>query len=204
MPMVERYAIRSTILHRSMKSILAAMMLAAASLGGAVGASAQTLVDPTTLTPPLKPFRVCFEDGPWVKCDTSGVTTHDYEPAGELSCGTVYLAATETTHATRWYANLLLVERNADYKMRGSWSLSPSGAGPTVDIAADFSWHEHFMIPGDLSSAVEVSHGNFIRVVGLGAIGADSGTFKIDGTFRGHAGENVPAEDPALCRLFGT
>lgn len=203
MSMVVRYAIRSYKLRRSIKSILAASMLAAASFGGAPGVSAHTLVDPTTLTPPLKPSRVCFEDGPWVKCDTSGVTAHEYEPAGELSCGTVYLAATETTHATRWYANLLLVERNGNYKMRGSWSLSPDGAPPTVDIAADFSWHEQFVIPGDLSSDAEVSHGNLIRVVGLGAIGADSGTFKIDGTFRGHAGENVPAEDPALCRLLG-
>ena len=63
-----------------------------------------------------------------MKSDTSGVTTHDFEPAGELS---------------------------------------PTGQGPTVQI------------------------------------GADSGTFKADGTFRGHAGEDVPAEDPALCRLLG-
>ena len=180
---------------------LAALTIVVA-LGAAPAVSARTLVDPTTLTPPLRPDRICYEDGPWVKCDTSGVATHDYEPAGELSCGTVYLTSTETTHATRWYANLLLVERNADYKMRGFWSLSPDGSGPTVEIAADFSWHEHFVIPGDLSSDVEVSHGSYIRVVGLGAIGADSGTFKADGTFRGHAGEDVPAEDPAVCRLL--
>ncbi len=197
-----RYAMSSTTVRRSIRGILAATMLAAACFGGASGASAHTRVDPTTLTPPLKPSRVCYEDGPWVKCDTSGVTSHDYEPAGELSCGTVYVAATETTHSTRWYANLLLVERNGDYKMRGFWSLSRNGDGPTVEIAADFSWHEHFVIPGDLSSDVEVSHGSYIRVVGLGAIGADSGTFKADGTFRGHAGENVPAEDPAVCRLL--
>ena len=69
-----RYAMSSTTLRRSMRGILAATMLAAASFGGASGASAHTLVDPTTLTPPLKPFRICYEDGPWVKCDTSGVT----------------------------------------------------------------------------------------------------------------------------------
>jgi hypothetical protein len=182
--------------------LFASAVLVAASLMGPSTATAHTLVDPTTLTPPLKPFRICYEDGPWVKCDTSGVVSHDFEPAGELTCGTVYLASTETTHATRWYADLLLVERNVDDKMRGSWSLSPDGSGPTVEIASDFSWHEHFVIPGDLSSDIEVSHGNFIRVVGLGAIGADSGTFKADGTFRGHAGENVPAEDPAVCRLL--
>ena len=42
------------------------------------GRHRHTLVDPTTLTPPLKPFRVCDEDGPWVKCDTSG-PTESYE-----------------------------------------------------------------------------------------------------------------------------
>jgi hypothetical protein len=183
-------------------SVFASAVLVAASLIGAPTASAHTLVDPTTLTPPLKPFRICYEDGPWVKCDTSTVTSHDFEPVGELSCGTVYLASTEGGHATRWYANLLLVERTSQYKMRGFWSLSPDGTRPTVEIASDFSWHEHFVIPGDLSSDVEVSHGSFIRVFGLGAIGADSGTFKADGTFRGHAGENVPAEDPAVCRLL--
>ena len=98
-----------------------------------------------------------------MKSDTSGVTTHDFEPAGELS---------------------------------------PTGRGPTVQIGEDFSWHEHFVIPGDLSSDVKVSHGSFIRVFGLSAIGADSGTFKADGTFRGHAGEDVSAEDPAVCRLL--
>ena len=183
--------------------LIATVAVAIAALSGASVAAAHTRVDPTTLTPPLKPFRVCYEDGPWVKCDTSGVTSHDYEPAGELSCGTVYLANTETSHSTRWYANLLLVERNTDYKMRGFWSLSPDGSGPTVEIAADFSWHEEFVVPGDIESVVERSHGSFIRVFGLGAIGADAGTFKPDGTFRGHAGENVPTEDPAVCRLLG-
>ena len=72
--------------------LIASVALASASLFGAPAASAHTLVDPTTLTPPLKPFRVCFEDGPWVKCDTSTDTSHDNEPAGELSCGTVYVS----------------------------------------------------------------------------------------------------------------
>jgi hypothetical protein len=166
-------------------------------------ASAHTLVDPTTLTPPLKPFRVCFEDGPWVKCDTSGPTVvHENEEAGELSCGTLYLTGTEDSKATRWYQDLLLVERDAVYTMRGTWSLSPDGSGPRVEIAADISWHESFPVPGDLDSDVETSHGNFIRVLGLGAIGMDAGIFKDDGTFRGHAGENVPEEDGALCALL--
>jgi hypothetical protein len=50
-----------------MKAPLTAVTLAIASLGAATVTSAHTLVDPTSLTPPLKPFRVCFEDGPWEK-----------------------------------------------------------------------------------------------------------------------------------------
>jgi hypothetical protein len=181
---------------------LAAVGLAIVALGWAPAVSAHTLVDPTTLTPPLRADRICYEDGVWVKCDINSVNTLENEPAGELSCGTVYVTMTESINATRWYQAGLLVERNATDQMRGSWSLSPDGAGPTVQIADAFSWHEQFTIPGDLSSDVEVSHGNYIRVVGLGAIGMDSGTFKADGTFQGHAGEGVPEEDAALCRLL--
>src|SRR5262245_54786387 len=101
----------------------------AAALCAAVagpGASAHTLVDPTTLTPPLKPFRVCFDTGQWVKCDTSGPTvTFENEPALDLSCGTVHLTGTEEIRATRWYnEGLLLVERNAVDSLRGTVSLS--------------------------------------------------------------------------------
>ena len=184
--------------------LLAVSALAVASLGGAPTVSAHTVVDPTTLTPPLKPFRVCYEDGQWVICDTSSVATFVNEPAKELSCGTLYLTGTETLRATRWYnLDLLLVERAVQDEFRGSWSLSPDGSGPTVDTAANFSWREEFVVPGDLDSAVEVSHGSYVRVAGLGAIGMDAGTFKGDETFLGHAGEDIPAEDPALCQLLG-
>src|SRR5215217_98644 len=73
------------------------------SLGGATVTSAHTRVDPTTLTPPLLPFRVCYEDGPWVKCDTSGTVTTENEPIFDLPCGTIYETATVVSHATRWY-----------------------------------------------------------------------------------------------------
>jgi hypothetical protein len=182
-------------------------VIVAAALGAVMGvpaAAAHTLVDPTTLTPPLKPFRVCFDDGQWVKCDTSGPTVFfENEPALDLSCGTAYLTGTEETKATRWYdEDLLLVERNAVDTLRGTLSLSPDGSGPTAEIAADFSWHEAFPVPGDLSSDVEVSHGNFVRIQGLGAVGMDAGTFREDGSFRGHAGEASPEADAAICDLL--
>jgi len=190
-------------MHRRPNGFVLAGLTALVALAAAPAVSAHTLVDPTTLTPPLKPFRICYEDGRWVKCDTSTVSEVVNEPAGfDLSCGTVYVTLTESGKATRWYLGGLLVERNAVDTMRGAWSLSPDGAGPTVRIAADFSWHEHFVVPGDLSSDVEVSHGNYVRVIGLGAIGMVSGTFKDDGTFRGMDMEDVPEKDGALCALL--
>src|SRR5438093_3403231 len=110
---------------------LIAAILAIASLVGASVASAHTRVDPTTLTPRLKPFRICYQDGPWVKCDTSNPTTSYANQANtdfDLPCGTIYESGTVTSHATRWYKNLLLVERNAQEQIVGTWSLSPVGS----------------------------------------------------------------------------
>jgi|RhiMetdeSRZDD1v2_1073273.scaffolds.fasta_scaffold1590206_2 hypothetical protein len=50
--------------------LLVAAIAALTSLGGATVTLAHALVDPATQTPPLKPFRGCYEDGPWVKFDT--------------------------------------------------------------------------------------------------------------------------------------
>jgi len=177
-------------------------MLVALSLGGVSNASARTLVDPTTLTPPLQPFRVCYEEGPWVNCDTSGVTTSSNEPAFELSCGTVYETSTDTRHATRWYRDGLLVERIVQSKVRGTWSLSPTAGGPTVGFMADLSWDERFLVPGDLNSDSEVSHGNFLRIEGMGSLGRETGIWLPDGTHHGLLTDDSPESEAKLCALL--
>ena len=186
---------------RPRRLLLAVAIAALMSLGGATVTSAHTLVDPTTLTPPLLPFRVCYEDGPWVKCDTSGTDTWGNEPVFDLSCGTIYETATAIAHATRWYENLLLVERDATQSVRGTWSLSPTGAGPTVDIAANDGWHETFLVPGDLSSDSVVAHGNFLRISGMGADFRDVGIYLPDGTHHGLASFTDEAA-ARLCALL--
>ena len=186
---------------RSRRLLLVAAIAVLTSLGGATVASAHTLVDPTTLTPPLKPFRVCYEDGPWVKCDTSGMSTDENEPIFDLPCGTIYETATNISHATRWYVNGLLVERNATESIRGTWSLSPTGAGPTVDIAADDGWHETFLVPGDLSSDSEVAHGDFLRISGFGSELRDVGIYLPDGTHHGLASFSDEA-NARLCAML--
>jgi hypothetical protein len=185
--------------------LLITAIVAIASLGGASVTTAHTLVDPTTLTPPLKPFRVCYEDGPWVKCETSDpTTTYANQPTDDfgLACGTIFESATIATHATRWYQNLLLVERNAQEHVAGAWSLSPTGSGPTVAFAVDDNWHETFLVPGDLSSDSEVNHGSFLRVPALGAEFHESGIGMADGTDHGHLNSFSDEAKARLCELL--
>lgn len=184
--------------------LLMAAIAAITSLAGATLTSAHTLVDPTTLTPPLKPFRVCYKDGPWVKCDTSGPTEIDVnQPMDDfdLPCGTIYASATIVSHATRWYENLLLVKRDAQQHITGSFSLSPTGSGPTVGFASDLSWREAFLVPGDLSSDSEVAHGTDIRIPALGADFHASGITMADGTQHGR-NSFTDAAKAQLCDLL--
>jgi hypothetical protein len=189
---------------RRLSLAVAAAILATASLGGGSVASAHTLVDPTSLTPPLKAFRVCYQDGPWVKCDTSGEGSWENEPIDEfeLSCGTIYETASDTTHATRWYENLLLVERDAQEHISGTWTLSPIGAGPTVVFDVDQSWRETFLVPGDLSSDSEIAHGSFLRIPALGAGFHESGIGWTDGTEYGHLHSFTDEAKTQLCDLL--
>jgi hypothetical protein len=107
-----------------------------------------------------------------------------------------------TTHATRWYANLLLVERDAQIHVDGSWTLSPTGSGATVSFAVDAGWHETFLVPGDLSSDSEVDHGSFLRVPALGAGFHESGIGMRDGTERGHLNSFTDEAKARLCDLL--
>lgn len=185
--------------------LLSVAIAAVASFSGATITSARTLVDPTSLTPPLLPFRVCYEDGPWVKCDTSGAGSWENQAIDEfdLSCGTIYETAADTTHATRWYENLLLVERDAQTHVSGTWTLSPTGAGPSVRFGIDLSWHETFLVPGDLSSDSEVIHGSFLRIPVLGVGFHASGIGMADGTDHGYFNSFTDEAKARLCEALG-
>ena len=195
---------RETNEMRARRTFLGAILLAIASLGGASGVSARTPVDPATLTPPLEPYRLCYEQGPWVNCDTSSVSHLTNEPVVDLPCGTIYETSTDSRHATRWYRDGLLVERIVQSKVRGTWSLSPTGASPTVAFMADLSWDEQFLVPGDLSSDSETSHGNFIRIDGMGSLERDAGHWLPDGTHHGLLTIFSAESDARLCALLAS
>lgn len=184
------------------RQLLVAGILAVASLGGATTTSAHQLVDGTTLVPPVGPSVPCYEAGRRVKCDTSTNSTYVNLPGEDFGCGTIYLTGSQRGHATRWYENGLLVERIVQWKVRDSWSLSPTGAGPSLTASIDQSWDENFLIPGDLSSDVEVTQGNFIRIQGLGGRFIESGRYLADGTFHGYTSAFTDASLALICDLL--
>jgi hypothetical protein len=181
-------------------AVLGIVLLSAFASAGT--ASARTLVDPTTLTPPLKPFRVCYELGPYVQCDTSGVGTVENEPTDDSPCGQIYETHLEQGNSTRWYQDGLLIRRQVQNHVDGTWSLSPTGDGPTVAFARDASWDELFAVPGDIDSGVTTVHGNTLRVPALGSELHESGQFRPDGTNVGHFTSDDPAAIAQLCALL--
>jgi hypothetical protein len=178
-------------------SVLTVVLVALASLTSTAGVSARSYVDPTTLTPPLKPFRVCWQLGPNVQCDTSGVTSYENLATDESPCGLIYETATEDSNSTRWYRDGLLVRRAVEESVKGTWSLSPTGAGPTVAFARNVSWDEEFTVPGDIDSSVSNDRGATLRVPALGSDLHDTGIWVPDGTHHGL----VTYTDEAAARL---
>ena len=168
-----------------------------AVLGFATTASARSYVDPTSLTPPLKAFRVCWELGPNVQCDTSGVTSYENLATDEAPCGLIYETATEDSNSTRWYRDSLLVRRAVEESVRGTWTLSATGDGPAVAFARNLSWDERFTVAGDIDSGVASIRGAILRVPALGSDLHDVGIWLPDGTHHGH----VTYTDEAAARL---
>jgi hypothetical protein len=187
----------STTARRIRPLVLAAATLAIAMLGSAgIASAAHVQVDPTTLTPPLQPYRVCYLDGQSIRCDTSTPASWANVPVFDLPCGTVYETATRVARSVRYYnLDKLLVERNAEEEINGIWTLSPTGSGPALQIRVNDGWHEHFVIPGDLDSDVERAHGSFLHVISLGNVILDVG-IRLEPSDTGHGyflGENGAA-----------
>ena len=162
--------------------VAAALMVLAI---GVPAVRAGSPVDGTTLTPPVSPGTPCEADGRWVRCDTSNITTYVNSPIFDLPCGMFYETATDDRHGTRWYENGLLDHRSVQAQYRGTWSLSPTGAGPTVTVHGDWNWWIRFPTPGDESTQLLTSHGSSLLVLGLQPQLRDTGMWLPDGTHRG-------------------
>src|SRR5262245_25084956 len=187
-----------------------ALVLAAAAAAvfwTTASASAGALVDPSTLQP-VPPNAVCRADGPQVICDTFVIETLMNEPIFDLPCGTVYETSYYRGDGTRYYFDGLLVKRHVAASLDGTWSLSPTGAGPRLNETASFSTDSYWPVPGSGGdeTAVLTQHGSSfkIRASGAGVIIQDSGTWYPDGEHRGLLrGLPSPETDAALCAALG-
>ena len=188
---------------RGTRFIRVAVAIAVVALVNVPAASARTLVDPTSLTPPLKPFRICYQLGPTVQCDTSGDIVTPWEATDELPCGQLYQTSHEVSNSTRYYQNGLIVRRAVQERDRSAWSLSPTGAGPTVAFSVDSSWDEHFAIPGDIDSAIRDVRGITIQSPLLGPDLKEAGLYLgADDITHGISTADSPAGAAKLCALL--
>jgi len=180
--------------------LLAAMLAALLLAGGA--ALAGPLVDPETLTPPPPPGAECRDNGQYVICQTYFDETAVNEPADwvELPCGTFYETSTTHREGTRWYSDGLLVKRFYTQDTEGTWSLSPTGEGPTIRFFSHESAQVDYLVPGDASedSARETHHGASVVVLlpGSGVLLTTGITYP-DGTHHG-AWRDIDADNDGI------
>jgi hypothetical protein len=175
---------------RKLISLLAAIGAVAGGvlISMSAPAAAGPTVDPTTLEPVPPPGAVCRADGPWVICQTTFLLDLVNEPIADfdLPCGTLYETVYDLREGIRWYLDGKLVKRFVRQNAEGTWSLSPSGAGPTVKISFHVNWRNEYAVPGDESSGTESLHGeSSVSAPGFGVIAHIAGLDLPDGTHRG-------------------
>ena len=178
-------------------------MVVAAMWAGTASAAPKNEVDPTTLTPPLSPDAQCTQTGNYVICRLSDDETWANEPDSLLSCGRAYSTGSEHAEFTLWYQDGLLVRIFFKATESGTWSLSPTGEGPTVRFDSHRNSVILFAVPGDFDSATEIEHGMDFRIwrPGSGVMVHLAGTliFSPDGSATHHgAGEFAIDEDGNL------
>lgn len=186
--------------------VVIVLVLASGTVGWTTApASAGAIVDPNTLQP-VPPNATCREAGGQVICDTFLVEEVVNEPITDfdLPCGTIYETSDFRGDGTRWYVDGKVVRRHVAASLEGTWSLSPTGAGPTVKISGSSSVWTVWTTPGDDSTAVDTRNsGNGFKVSapGFGVITHDAGLSSPDGTHHGILTEFpfTPEIEAALC-----
>jgi hypothetical protein len=178
--------------------VIASLVLAAPTFAGPI-------VDPNTLQP-VPPNATCRDDGRQIICDTFVEESIVNEPIADfdLPCGTIYETSYYRGDGTRWYVDRLAVKRHVAASLDGTWSLSPTGTGPTVKISGHWSIWTVWTTPGDDSTLVEYrSSGNDFKVSapGFGVILQNAGVTYADGTHHGVSAQFpfTPEVEATLC-----
>ncbi len=191
-------------LARVLGLVAAALGLAAFIAGVAAAGPA---ADPAALQPPPPPGTVCQNDGPWTICGRETLDSWTLVPIFSLPCGQIYESAVDARDARRWYRDGKLVKRRVVQDAEATWGLSPTGAGPTVDVSIHANWWVQLATPGDESTGSLTAHGNFatVHLPGAGAALHISGLDLPDGTHRGvFRFIDDPAAVEALCAALAS
>ncbi len=187
-----------------LRTLVGTGILAVTGFIGVAGpAAAGPLIDPDTLQP-VPPNGTCRDDGRQIICDTFLEEIAVNEPITDfdLPCGTIYETSYYRGDGTRWYVDRLAVKRHVAASLDGTWSLSPTGAGPTVKISGNSSIWTVWTTPGDNSTLVEYrSSGNDFKISaeGFGVILHDAGVTYADGTHHGVSGQFTPEVAATIC-----
>lgn len=173
---------------------------------GGVPASAGGLIDPSTLFPAPAPDSICRANGTGVICETTFNGSVQNEPAFPLPCGLVYETSDDVRRGIRWYdADRRLTQRFVFQDATGSWSLSPTGDGPSATVIAHADWQNRNI---DASAPAETwpttYHGMMIRITGPDhgrPIFQYTGLERPDGSHSG-LGDWVDFDSPAIQSLL--
>jgi hypothetical protein len=143
--------------------------------------------------------------------------SHDAWEAADtgLTCGgaTIYTSGAFDAQAARWHLPdgraIHTFFQNADHE---TWTLSPDGTGPSVQVKGTWNLHYVYPIPGDIDTRVETLTGADWQVTarGLGVVFHDTGFVKFnpglgDGIAYTHGptdsdhGNNLDLVMPAVC-----
>jgi hypothetical protein len=160
-------------------------------------AASNGLVDPNTLIPVPPPGAECHADGQWIICHTALSLAPVNEPGLELPCGTEYETGTDDRRGIRWYnSDRRLAKRFVTQDVELEWSLSPTGAGPTVTLTVHANWRNDYAVPGDESTGPQITHGEAtLQAPGFGVIAHNAGLDLPDET---HHGAFRDISDPAV------
>jgi hypothetical protein len=130
-------------------------------------ASAAVPVDPATLFPEPPPGATCHQTGDAVRCATVFDASAVAGEAFELPCGQLYETSSDVRRGIRWYVDGRLDRRMVFQDAHGSWSLSPSGSGPSISFVAHSSWENVDIDPTTSEETwPTTTHGLSIRVTG--------------------------------------